>query len=196
MTTSMCRSCNGTLNHGPPTELQSKISRLLLRRLVSTLQLLIRHKPSKSASSKTASEADSETPSPDLINRVKDWTREYPGQEEILDYLRSVATKFNLYPHIRFNSAVESATWDEPTKKWKVKVTTAKGSKDAEFSPEYELKCDFLVSGVGQLNQPRWPNIPGLKDFEGRVMHSARWDWGYELEGKRIAIIGNGECSL
>ena len=123
----------------------------------------------------------------------KAWTREYPGQEEILDYLVSIATRYNLYPHIRFNSTVEDGSWDEETKKWKVKVSTAKGSKDAEFTPEYEIQCDFLVSGVGQLNQPQWPNaIPGLRDFEGKLMHSARWDWSYDLVGKRIAVIGNG----
>lgn len=126
----------------------------------------------------------------------KDWTREYPGQEEILAYLMSVAGQYDLYPHIRFNSTVESAEWDEENKKWKVKVTTAKGSKDAEFNPEYELKCDFLVSGVGQLNQPRWPDIPAIKDYEGRLMHSARWDWGYDLIGKKIAVIGNGKLLL
>jgi len=95
---------------------------------------------------------------------------------------------------MRFNSSVDEASWDEETNKWKVKVSTAKGSKDAEFSPEYEISCDFLVSGVGQLNQPRWPEqISGLRDFKGKLMHSARWDWGYDLEGKKIAVIGNGE---
>ncbi|KAJ9622704.1 hypothetical protein H2203_006355 [Taxawa tesnikishii (nom. ined.)] len=121
-----------------------------------------------------------------------DWTREYPGQEEILSYLMHVAGKYNLYQHIRFNTAVESARWDDEAKKWKTKVSTAKGSKDAEFNPEYEITSDFLVSAVGQLNVPRYPdNIPGLESFPGKVMHSARWDWSYDLTGKKIAVIGN-----
>jgi cation diffusion facilitator CzcD-associated flavoprotein CzcO len=49
-----------------------------------------------------------------------------------------------------------------------------------------------LISAVGQLNLPREPDIPGLKEFQGKMMHSARWDWSYNLKGKRIAIIGNG----
>jgi cation diffusion facilitator CzcD-associated flavoprotein CzcO len=48
------------------------------------------------------------------------------------------------------------------------------------------------VSGVGQLNLPHYPEIEGLDDFKGKLMHSARWDWSYPLEGKRIGIIGNG----
>ena len=120
-----------------------------------------------------------------------DWTREYPGQEEILRYLTGVAQKYDLFNHIRFNTTVESATWSDKEKKWKTKVTVAVG-KDAEFGDEYTISSDFLVSAVGQLNVPKKPDIPGLEDFKGTIMHSARWDWSYQLEGKRIAIIGNG----
>jgi len=121
-----------------------------------------------------------------------DWTREYPGQEEILSYLMGVAQEYKLYQHIRFNTTVENATWDDQAKKWRIHVSTASGSKDAEFNPEYDINADFLVSAVGQLNVPKWPQISGLKDFQGKLIHSARWDWSYDLKDKKIAIIGNG----
>ncbi|KAF2819287.1 flavin-binding monooxygenase-like protein [Ophiobolus disseminans] len=120
-----------------------------------------------------------------------DWTREYPGQEEILDYLRGVAQKYGLYKYIRFNTSVEAATWDDSQNRWKVDVKVT-GEKDAEFNPAYSIDCDFLISAVGQLNQPRYPDIEGLQDFKGKIMHSARWDWSYSLEGKNVGIIGNG----
>lgn len=66
------------------------------------------------------------------------------------------------------------------------------GQKDSEFSDSYVMNSDFLISAVGQLNVPREPNIPGLKDFKGKMMHSARWDWSYDLTQKRVAVIGNG----
>jgi cation diffusion facilitator CzcD-associated flavoprotein CzcO len=119
------------------------------------------------------------------------WTREYPGQEEILEYLMSVAHKYELYRYIRFNTSVDSAKWDDAEKKWKTTVTV-QGSKDAEFGSTYTLISDFLISAVGQLNVPRLPAIDGLDKFKGKMMHSARWDWGYDLKGKRVAIIGNG----
>jgi cation diffusion facilitator CzcD-associated flavoprotein CzcO len=124
-----------------------------------------------------------------------DWTRLYPGQEEILEYLQSVAKKWDLYRHVRFNSDVRECRWDASEAKWNVNVRVT-GGKDAEFSPEYTMKADFLVSAVGQLNYPRYPDIEGLGDFTGRVMHSARWDWTYDLEGKRIAVIGNGATAV
>ncbi|KAF7117497.1 hypothetical protein CNMCM5793_006479 [Aspergillus hiratsukae] len=120
-----------------------------------------------------------------------DWTREYPGQEEILGYLIGVAQKYGLYKHIRFNSAVEEARWDDADLKWKVRVQVS-GGKDSQYLDSYEITTDFLVSAVGQLNVPHMPDIPGLDDYNGRLMHSARWDWSYDWTGKRIAVIGNG----
>ncbi|KAK4561765.1 hypothetical protein LTR86_004444 [Recurvomyces mirabilis] len=121
-----------------------------------------------------------------------DWTREYPGQEEILSYLTRIAQEYKLYQHVRFNTTVDEARWDDEIQKWRTKVSTAPGSKEAEFNPEYEIKSDFLVSAVGQLNQPAYPKIDGLDSFDGKKMHSARWDWSYDLKDKKIALIGNG----
>lgn len=102
-----------------------------------------------------------------------------------------VAQKYELYQYVRFNSTVESAKWDDAEKKWKIEVSVD-GSKDAEFGSEYTITSDFLVSAVGQLNQPKLPAIEGLEDYKGKLLHSARWDWAYDLRGKKVAIIGNG----
>jgi cation diffusion facilitator CzcD-associated flavoprotein CzcO len=120
------------------------------------------------------------------------WTREYPGQEEILSYLQGVAHKYELYRYIRFNTSVSEARWDEAKGKWGVEVEV-QGGKEREFVGEqggYRIEADYLVSAVGQLNVPRLPEIEGLEGFRGKIMHSARWDWTYGLEGKRTAIIG------
>lgn len=109
-------------------------------------------------------------------------------------YLVGIAEKYGLYKHIRFNSTAEEARWDDIECRWKTSVMVS-GQKDIEFSTSYVLNSDFLVSAVGQLNLPRTPDIPGLEDFQGKMMHSARWDWSYDLTGKRIAIIGNGAHS-
>jgi cation diffusion facilitator CzcD-associated flavoprotein CzcO len=119
------------------------------------------------------------------------WTREYPEQTEIHDYLVSVAEKWGLYRHIRFNKAVQEARWSEKEHKWKILVKIG-GGKEAEYGDEYTVTSDFRVLGVGQLNIPQYPDIPGLERYSGKAMHSSRWDWRYSLEGKRVGIIGNG----
>lgn len=105
-----------------------------------------------------------------------------------------MATKYNLYQYVRFSSEVKAAKWDAATQKWRVSVHVLAG-KEAESCENYMIETNFLVSGVGQLNQPYWPDIPGRLNFKGKVMHSARWDWSYDMRDKRVAIIGNGESS-
>ena len=113
-----------------------------------------------------------------------------------MQYLVSVAQEYNLYQHVRFNTTVDEARWDDEEKKWRTKVSVAKGSKDAEFSEGYTISSDFLVSAVGQLNQPKWPDIKGVDSFDGKTMHSARWDWSYDLTDKRVAMLGNGQTNI
>ncbi|CAI6100739.1 unnamed protein product [Clonostachys chloroleuca] len=123
------------------------------------------------------------------------WSRRYPAQGEILDYVREVATKYKLYSFVRFGSEVTEATWDEASKEWNVSVRML-SSKEAEACDSYTIQTKFFISGVGQLNQPYWPQIPGQARFHGKIMHAARWDWSYDLKGKRIAIIGNGAAAV
>ena len=64
--------------------------------------------------------------------------------------------------------------------------------KEAQYQPEYTIASDFLVSAVGQLNVPKWPEITGVDNFSGKTMHSARWDWSYDVTDKKVAMLGNG----
>ncbi|KAI9372354.1 hypothetical protein BJX61DRAFT_534017 [Aspergillus egyptiacus] len=129
------------------------------------------------------------------FEQKSDWTREYPSQEEIHRYLTGVAEKYGLYPHIRFNSTVDEARWDDASRQWKVRVSVS-GAKDSQFQSSYEISSNVFISGVGQLNMPRWPDLPGVDDFKGKSMHSARWDWTYDFSGKRVAVIGNGATAV
>jgi cation diffusion facilitator CzcD-associated flavoprotein CzcO len=112
------------------------------------------------------------------------WTRSFSPQREILDYLRSCAERFGVLPHIRFNHEVREAAWEEDKQRWRIE--TSQGV----------FTADVLVSGAGALSEPSIPRIPGLDAFEGKVMHSARWDTGYDLEGRRVAVIGTGASAI
>jgi len=46
------------------------------------------------------------------------------------------------------------------------------------------------------LNNFKWPDIPGIKDYKGKLMHSAAYEEGYPLEGKRVAVIGAGSSGV
>src|SRR3546814_17532686 len=49
---------------------------------------------------------------------------------------------------------------------------------------------------MGALSNPSIPKIPGLAEFDGKLFHSAQWDHDYDLNGKRIAVIGTGASEI
>ena len=117
-----------------------------------------------------------------------DWTSMYAPQQEIRDYLEDVADKYQLRPHIRFHTRAVSAEWDAEAGLWRC-VGEGPGGRQ-------ELTARFLVSGIGGLHIPAKPNLPGLESFDGAVFHSAYWNHDYDLEGKRVAVVGTGASAI
>lgn len=116
-----------------------------------------------------------------------DWPEFYSQGDVLLDYFRRFADRHRLRERIRFETRVEEARWDGEAGLWRVTAVGAHaGSHEAEM----------LVSAVGQLNEPRLPEIPGLESFAGPAFHSARWDHGVELAGRRVAVIGTGASAF
>src|SRR3954449_7680385 len=112
------------------------------------------------------------------------WSRLFPTQPEIWDYLRDCTDRYGIRPHIRFDHEVRGAEWDEDGAFWRIE--TSQG----------EITARFIVSGQGGLSEPQLPDIPGIEDFAGAMFHSARWDHDYDLRGKRAAVIGTGASSI
>ena len=118
-----------------------------------------------------------------------DFPQFYSTQPVLLDYFRRVADRHALRDHIRFETTVEEAVFDEARGIWRVEVTGKGGRR--EF-----LEADALVTAVGQLNRPRYPDIEGLETFDGPSFHSARWRKDVDLAGKRVAVIGTGASAF
>ncbi len=114
-----------------------------------------------------------------------DWSRMYPTQPEIRDYLEDCATRFDVRDHMRFHSRVERADYDAVARVWRVK--TADGST---------ITAQALVSGMGGLHKPQFPDLPGLDKFKGPAFHSALWDHSVDLTGKTVAVIGTGASAI
>lgn len=116
----------------------------------------------------------------------RDWPQLFSAQDVLLKYFRDFADKEGLREHIRFSTEVESAQWSDITNSWSLNLRSPLG--------EDTLEAEALVVSVGQLNRPKLPDIPGVNTFAGAWWHSARWNHGVDLHGKKVAIIGNG-CS-
>ncbi|HEX3947800.1 MAG TPA: NAD(P)/FAD-dependent oxidoreductase, partial [Acidimicrobiales bacterium] len=114
------------------------------------------------------------------------WEHHYALQPEITGYFDYVADKYGLAEHIRFETEVESARWLEADGLWEVRLrSTATGDVDT-------VVVNAIVSAVGLFNRPKEPDLEGLEDFAGHLVHTSKWDHDYDLAGKRVALIGTG----
>lgn len=112
------------------------------------------------------------------------WERVFARQEEIYEYLRECADHFGVRQYIRFDHELLSACWESEIRRWRLR--TSQG----------EYLAQVLVTGSGYLNEPKIPDIPGLKNFTGTVFHSSRWNHEHDLSGKRVAVIGTGASAI
>ena len=113
------------------------------------------------------------------------WTRAFSRQKEILAYLQTAASKFGVYPHIKFGKTVKRSWWDQKTAKWTVETTEGD-----------QFTGNVLISGVGGLHVPKFPNFPGTDQFEGQAFHTNAWPSGFKPQGQRIAVIGTGASAV
>jgi cation diffusion facilitator CzcD-associated flavoprotein CzcO len=114
-----------------------------------------------------------------------DWSRVYATGAELKDYAESCVDRYRLRPRIHFGTRVVGAEFDAEGHFWKLDV--------AEGPP---LTARYVVGATGVFSQPKPPEIPGLDEFAGTVMHTARWDHDVDLRGRRVALIGTGASAV
>jgi cation diffusion facilitator CzcD-associated flavoprotein CzcO len=110
---------------------------------------------------------------------------------------------------VKFNTKVKSATWDDDAGVWRLTLIAQDGS-------EFEDQCEILINGSGVLKSVvpsllihtqtytnilfystyKNPNVPGIGDYHGKLMHTAAWDSSYDLTGKTVAVIGGGSSAV
>lgn len=125
------------------------------------------------------------------------WNNEdsYVGSQEIQRYLSAVADKHKVRKHVKFNHQVTSATWNEVRGHWELEVTDISSSSNSERR-SFARTCSILINASGFLNNWKWPDVPGLHEFNGSLMHSAQWKDNEELSGKSVAVIGAGSSGM
>ena len=113
------------------------------------------------------------------------WTRLFATGSELKRYAEHVADKYDVRRHMRFNTTVEGACWDDEAQRWQVSL--ADGAT---------LSARYLITATGFLSQPHTPDIPGIAGFQGKVVHTTAWDDSYDADGKRVAVIGTGSSGV
>jgi len=122
------------------------------------------------------------------------WTRYYSSAEEIWRYLKTIVDEEGMMRWIGLRTAVARAVWREEGSKWVLSLE--RSGEDGEVLERWDQECDVFLNGTGFLNAWRWPAIEGLAEFKGKMFHTARFEEGCDLRGKRVAVIGSGSSGV
>jgi len=118
------------------------------------------------------------------------WEHWFARGPELKRYAAHVADTYDLRRHMEFGVRVDGARWDEDEQHWVVTTTPVDGGESTTRTATY------LMTATGFLSQPRLPDIEGVHDFAGTVIHTAQWDDAADLAGKRVAVIGTGATAV
>lgn len=114
-----------------------------------------------------------------------EWTRPYPQQREIQNYILRVTDKYKLRSLIRFGVHVQSMQWLADRQVWQI-----------DQEGDAPLFAAHVILATGPLNKPAIPDLPGLADFGGPSFHSSQWRHDIDLKGKRVAVVGTGASAV
>ncbi|KAF9882914.1 hypothetical protein FE257_004895 [Aspergillus nanangensis] len=123
------------------------------------------------------------------------WSTFYSSGQEIWKYMKGIVDEEGMMRYILLNTRITAAEWDESKSKWQVSLARTNPDDGSTLS-EWVEECDVLLNGTGFLNAWRWPEIPGINTFQGDMFHTAHYQEGYDLKGKRVAVIGAGSSGI
>lgn len=112
------------------------------------------------------------------------WSRIFPEGAEIQRYLIQCCDQEQIRQHIDFNITLEKASWNAEQRFWEIE--TSQGHYQSEF----------LITATGHLADEYLPDIQNLKQFDGQVMHSARWNHQVDLTEKNVVVVGSGASAI
>ncbi len=119
---------------------------------------------------------------------AKAWSEHFSRRDEIADYMIATSKELGIRDAIRFGHDVRSARWDEASQLWHLTVVA-----DGQAQ---QVTARAVITAVGLHNRPKYPDIPGLGEFAGDVVHSAAWPEGFDMAGRRIGVIGASASAM
>ncbi|EJD02412.1 FAD/NAD-binding domain-containing protein [Fomitiporia mediterranea MF3/22] len=119
------------------------------------------------------------------------WSSHFVLQPEILAYWKGLVKKYGLWKYVVLNTALVNAVWDDDAQHYRLTL------RDLKTGKEYEEIVEALVSASGVVTEPRYPSdLPGMKDFKGPIVHTARWRKDIDLAGKTVGVVGNAASAV
>jgi cation diffusion facilitator CzcD-associated flavoprotein CzcO len=123
-------------------------------------------------------------------------TKKFADGCEIQAHCQRIANKYGLYRDALFHTLITALRWDDSIRRWRISTNR-----------DDDIRARFVIMCGGPLNRPKLPGISGMKDFKGKLFHTARWVYDYtggswdnpvldKLADKQVAIIGTGASAV
>ncbi|KAF2790613.1 FAD/NAD(P)-binding domain-containing protein [Melanomma pulvis-pyrius CBS 109.77] len=119
-----------------------------------------------------------------------DWTQFFASGKEIQGYFEGFAERHGSKKYMKLDSKIIEAQWDDAEGIWNI---TIENPKTKAISKDW---AHVFINGTGILNNWKWPEIEGIHDFKGPLMHSANWDHSVDFNAKTAGVIGTGSTSV
>lgn len=111
----------------------------------------------------------------------------YPTKQQFVTYLEDYTTHFGLEPV--FNSTVVSAEFDHCCGFWQVRTIGLK-----QEAAEYV--CQWLIVATGENAEEVVPQIEGMNDFTGTIIHTSAYKSGEIFRGQSVLVVGCGNSGM
>src|SRR5690606_8027502 len=114
-----------------------------------------------------------------------DWSAPYADQPEILEYMEACVDDLGLRPHVRLETAVRSARWDDATSTWTPPTEAGEA-----------VVADVVIASTGMFGAAVWPDIEGRDTFGGVAVHTSAWPDDLDLTGLRVGVVGSAASAV
>ena len=108
-------------------------------------------------------------------------------KSKILSYLNDTVNEFDLAKHIQYQTGVVSASWSSTDSSWL--LTTTNGD-------QYSCHYVFMCTGYYNYEQAHEPQLQGIDEFLGEVVHPQFWPENFDYEDKNVVVIGSGATAV
>ncbi|XP_049376976.1 indole-3-pyruvate monooxygenase YUCCA6 [Solanum stenotomum] len=114
----------------------------------------------------------------------------YPTKQQFIKYLELYAMTFNIRPV--FNQTVISANYDRNLGLWIIRTDTT--TSHATITTEYVTR--WLIVATGENAEAVLPDIEGMDEFSGTIMHTSLYKSGEIFTSKKVLVVGCGNSGM
>jgi monooxygenase len=124
--------------------------------------------------------------------RFKPWrsAKAIADGASIKAYIKEAAQENGIDKHIRYGHRVLAADWSDADGRWTITVE--------HDGVQSTIQCGFALACSGYYNYDEGytPDIPGLQDFGGTVVHPQHWPKDLDYTGTRVVVVGSGATAV